>query len=78
MSATAAEISARFDGHPFVDYFDCLTVSIESARRRNKLAVRARLAGRYDEASRHQQHVTDYMKRARQWHDMIDWSEVNG
>ena len=73
---TLAEITAQFEGHPFVDYFDCLTVSLASARRRNKLAVRARLAGDEVGARRHQGLVTDYMARVRQWHAMIDWSDV--
>ncbi len=67
------EISARYAGHPFLDYFDCLTVCVESARRRNKLAVVARREGRMDEAAKHQGFVADYMRRARTWYDMIDW-----
>ena len=30
---TLADISARYEGHPFVDYFDCLTASLEAAMR---------------------------------------------
>ena len=74
----AAEIAERYAGHPFVDYFDCLTASLEAARRRNKLAVRARLAGDEEGARRHQNMVHDYMVRVRQWHGMIDWSDDNG
>jgi hypothetical protein len=73
---TLAEISARYEGHPFLDYFDCLTASLEAARGRNKLAVRARLAGDEVGARRHRGLRDDYMKRVRQWHAMIDWSAV--
>ena len=71
-----ASITARYAGHPFVDYFDCLTASLEAARRRNKLAVRARLAGDDMGARRHQNLCRDYMARVRQWHSMIDWSDA--
>ena len=74
---TLSEITARFEGHPFVDYFDLMTVGIETAKRRNKQAVRAIKAKRYDEAARHLHMKRYYMQRARAWHDMIDWSEVN-
>ena len=73
---TLADISAKYEGHPFVDYFDLMTVGIESAKRRNKLAVQARKAGDELGARRHQTLARDYIKRARQWHDLIDWSEV--
>ncbi len=75
---TLDQISARYEGHPFLDYFDCLTASLEAAKRRNKLAVQARRAGDEVGAVRHQNMVHDYMIRVRQWHAMIDWSEVHG
>lgn len=75
---TLADISARYEGHPFVDYFDCLTASLEAAKRRNKLAVRARRAGDEIGERRHRGLRDDYMKRVRQWHDLIDWEAVNG
>lgn len=75
---TLADITARYEGHPFLDYFDCLTASLEAARRRNKLAVRARRAGDEDGVLRHRGLRDDYMKRVRQWHDLIDWEAVNG
>jgi hypothetical protein len=73
---TLAEISARYEGHPFLDYFDLMTVGIESAKRRNKRAVQARLAGDEKGAAEHQQLALDYIRRARQWHDLIDWSDA--
>ncbi len=73
-----AAIAAQYEGHPFVDYFDCLTVSLEAAKRRNKLAVRCRLAGDEVGALRQQNLVHDYMIRVRQWHAMIDWSGIDG
>lgn len=78
MNATAAMIQARYEGHPFLDYFDCLTASLEAAKNRNKLAVRASLAGDESAAQRHRDLRDDYMARVRQWHDMIDWSDVDG
>lgn len=74
----AAAIAEQYAGHPFIDYFDCLTAALEAARSRNKKAVRARLAGDLDKASEHQEMVHYYMTRVRQWHDMIDWSGVDG
>lgn len=73
-----AEISERYAGHPFVDYFDCLTAALSAARDRNKKAVRAALAGDAEGVARHQHMRRYYMGRVRQWHDMIDWSAVNG
>ncbi len=70
-----ADIAARFEGHPFLDYFDCLTAALAAARRRNKRAVQCRREGNLVEAGMHQQLAHDYMKRVRQWHDMIDWSD---
>lgn len=71
----AAEIAERYAGHPFVDYFDCLTASLEAARRRNKLAVRARLAGDEVSARRHQKEARDHMRLVRDFHDRINWSD---
>ena len=70
-------IRARFEGHPFVDYFDCLTASLEAAKRRSKRAVQATREGNIAEAAMHRQLRDDYMQRVRQWHDMIDWSVAN-
>lgn len=72
------QIQAQFAGHPFVDYFDCLTAALSAARERNKKAVRAALAGDADGVARHTHMRRYYMQRVRQWHDMIDWSAVNG
>ncbi len=69
-----AMIQARYAGHPFLDYQDCLQAAVEAAKRRNKLAVRARKAGDFNDAANHQELVHHYLTRARQWFDMIDWS----
>jgi hypothetical protein len=71
---TLAEISARYEGHPFLDYFDCLEASLAAARHQNKLAVRARLAGDEVGAARHRKESRDHMRAVRNFHDMIDWS----
>lgn len=70
----AQAIADKYAGHPFVDYFDCLTEALKAARSRNKRAVQAKREGRYDEAARHLHMRRYYMGRVRQWHDMIDWS----
>lgn len=69
------QIAERYAGHPFVDYFDCLDASLTAAKRRSKLAVQARLAGDERAVRRHLQMRDHYMRRVRQWHAMIDWSE---
>jgi hypothetical protein len=71
----AHQIQERYAGHPFVDYFDCMIEGIRAAKRRNKLAVRAYLEGRGAEADRQREHRDYYLKRARQWRDLIDWSD---
>jgi hypothetical protein len=72
-----AMIQARYEGHPFLDYYDCLQASLEAARNRSKLAVRATLAGDAVAAERHRGLRDDYMRRVRQWHSMIDWSAAD-
>lgn len=74
-SAGLEAIRARFEGRPFVDYFDCLTASLEAAKRRSKRAVQATKAGNPAEAAMHRGLRDDYMLRVRQWRDMIDWSQ---
>lgn len=69
-----SDIQARFSGHPFLDYFDCLTEALKAARSRNKLAVRARLAGDRGAVAQHLHMRRYYMQRVRLWHGMIDWS----
>ncbi len=71
----AQQIAERYAGHPFLDYFDCLIACVESARSRNKRAVRARLAGEDGTARLHRVMARWYLDRARQWHNMIDWSD---
>jgi hypothetical protein len=73
----AQQIQERFAGTPDIDYFSCLTASLEAARRRNKLAVQARLAGDKRRADMHQDYARWYFARVRQWHAMIDWSDEN-
>ena len=70
----AQQIQERFAGHPFIDYFDCLTAALEAAKKRNKQAVRAKLAGEIEQQSYHLGWRRYYMQRVRQWHAMIDWS----
>ncbi len=69
-----AMIQARYAGHPFLDYEDCLQASVAAARKRNKQAVQAKLAGDTRKQSEHLGWKRHYMARARQWFDMIDWS----
>jgi hypothetical protein len=70
-----ADISARYEGHPFLDYFDCLDASLAAARNRSKLAVRAARAGDELGARRHRQLRDDYMRQVRDFHSQIDWSD---
>lgn len=71
----AKQIQERYAGHPFVDYFDCMVEAIRAARRRNRLAAQARREGRGHEADRQREHRDYFIKRARQWRDLIDWSD---
>ena len=70
-----ASITARYAGHPFVDYFDCLDASLAAAKLRSKLAVRARLAGEVEQESYHLGWKRYHWARVRHFHKMIDWSE---
>jgi hypothetical protein len=70
---TLAEISARYEGHPFVDYFDCLDATLAAAKNRSKLAVRARLAGDEMAAAHHRNLCREYMRQVRNFHNQIDW-----
>lgn len=72
---TAEQIAARYAGHPFVDPPDCFQTYLAAAKNRSRLSVRARLAGRGDEADRHRQMAQDYMRQVRDFHDRIDWSD---
>lgn len=62
----------------FFDPAECIPVAVEAAKSRNKLAVRARLAG--DEVgARNQQGKADwYISRARIWLNMIEGEATNG
>jgi hypothetical protein len=57
---------------PFFDPFACIEAALAAAKRRNKLAVRARLAGRIDVADDHQSFVRFYMTRVHVWRDQIN------
>lgn len=71
----AQAIAEKYAGHPFVDAPDCFKSYLDAAKNRSKLSVRARLAGRGDEADRHRQMAQDYMRQVRDFHGRIDWSD---
>jgi hypothetical protein len=56
---------------PFFDPFACIEAALAAAKRRNKLAVRARLAGDADKAAEHQEFVHFYLVKVRDWREMI-------
>ncbi len=70
----AQHIQERYAGHPFVDYFDCLTAALAAARKRNRQAIQARRDGDPTRAAQHVHMRRYYMQRVRAWHNMIDWS----
>lgn len=67
--------AAEVENPVFFDPFDCYRVAAKAASNRNKLAVRARLAGDEVNARRHQSYADWLISRARMWRNMIDWTD---
>lgn len=70
MSAQAAT-----DAPPFFEPFACYREAVKGMRRRNRKYLAALLSGNRAEAEEHRTMRDFYRARAREWHDMIDWSE---
>lgn len=64
----------QIDEGVFFDPFACFSEAVKSARRRNHRYVQALLVGDKEGAATHRSFRDFYLSRAREWHDMIDWS----